>query len=219
MLRAALALLAFARPASGCELALLLALDISGSVDPQDFALQRDGLALALADPVIADALAEHDAEVAVLQWSGLGRQRVTIPWRRIETPADAVALSAAVSADKRAWSDFSTAVGEALDLAADAFELVPQCRRRVIDISGDGRSNEGRPPAAIWPRLAALDITVNALVIRGVEPFLFDWYVSDVLTGPGAFALEAAGYRDYPRAIRAKLERETVLQLASQAP
>lgn len=219
MLRAALAFLAWSPPVSACDLALLLALDISGSVDPRDFALQRDGLALALADPTIAEGLAMHRAQVAVMQWTGSGRQRITLPWRQIETPADAEALAVEVAADPRLWSGFSTAVGEALDLAADAFPEVPDCRRRVIDISGDGRSNEGRAPAAMRPRLLDMGITVNALVIRGVEPFLLEWFVSEVLTGPGAFASEARGYTDYPRAIRAKLEREAVRQLAAAPP
>lgn len=218
-MRALLALCLWPAPARACELALLFALDVSGSVDSHEYALQRDGLAAALADPVIAEALAGHRAQVSVMQWTGSNRQAVTVPWRSIETAEDAIAVAAEVAADPRLWVEYSTAVGEALDLAAGAFEGGPDCRRRVIDISGDGRSNEGKSPLAVRPRLVEMGITVNALVIHSAEPFLVEWFEREVLTGPGAFAMEAEGYRDYPRAIRAKLEREAVRQLAADAP
>ena len=218
-MRTLLTLCFWTDPARACELALLFALDVSGSVDPAEYRLQRDGLAAALSEPAIADALAGHGAHVSVLQWSGQGRQGVTVPWRSIESPADALAVAAEVAADARLWRNFSTAVGEALEAAADAFESGPDCTRRVIDISGDGRSNEGPAPRALRPRLLAEGITVNALVIRSAEPFLVEWFVGEVLTGPGAFAMEAGGYSDYPRAILAKLEREVVRPLAAAAP
>ena len=216
MIRAVLALLATATPARACDLALLLAIDISGSVDAQEYALQRDGLAAALRDPVVSEALVRAEARVALLQWTGTSRQSLTIPWTEVPDFDALEALAARVATDPRIWRNYSTAIGEALSVAVDAFDSAGECRRRVIDLSGDGLSNEGVAPRGIHPRLRAARITVNALAIetdRSID--LTGYFFENVITGEGAFVETATDYTDYARAIRQKLRRETTKQLA----
>lgn len=207
-------------PSLGCGLALLLALDVSGSVDSAEYAIQRDGLAAALVDPVVSEALVRARAQVAVMQWTGTTRHAVTIPWTEVND-FDAVSrLSDAVASDPRVWRNFSTAIGEALSVGVTTFDAVPQCTRRIIDLSGDGVSNEGRSPDAFRSRLSAAGITLNALAIetdRSVD--LTAYFFENVIWGPGAFVETAHAFDDYPRAIRAKLRRETTKQLAHGVP
>lgn len=217
---------------AACEIALVMAVDVSGSVDPQEYDIQMRGLAAALRDGAVAGALAEGRAQVALVQWSGSSRQQVTLPWREIASFADAEALAAEVEQAPRAWRHFSTAIGEALRAAAALFAQVPDCRRRVIDLSGDGASNEGPEPAGQKPALTALGIVVNALAIegqeldvtalsvQGVDPDLTGYYFENVIHGPGAFVATAKSFADYPDRIRQKLLREITRQTAAaQAP
>ncbi len=203
-------------PARACELALLFAVDVSGSVGPGDYRIQMDGLAAALADRQIAAALVEAQAAVMVMQWSGTSRQRVSVPWRRIGSRADVAALATEIALVPREWRDYSTAIGEALRVAAAQFADVPDCPQRIIDISGDGTSNEGADPLAIRPLLLVGGITVNALVIEENEAGLVDYFRASVIFGPGAFALAAARFADYPERMRQKLAREIAEQVAA---
>lgn len=207
--------LCLAVPARACDLALVLAVDVSGSVSPEEYEIQRRGLADALRDDVIAEALVRAEARLLVLQWTGQSRQRVTIPWTTIDGFEALERFAAAVAEDPRVWRHYSTAIGEALMVALRAFEAVPACQRRVIDVSGDGRSNEGISPRGLRPALAAADVTVNALVIEGAQPDLGAYFRREVITGPGAFAVSANSHFDYPERIREKLLREVVLQMS----
>ncbi len=109
-----------------------------------------------------------------------------------------------------RAWSDYSTAIGEALVHAAEVGAGAPEaCKRRVIDVSGDGVSNEGREPSTVSRPLAARGYTINGLVIRGADPDPVVHFRAQVIAGPGAFVEIAADFADYPRAILRKLLRE----------
>lgn len=204
-----------AAPAMACDLALVLAVDVSGSVDSREYRIQRDGLAAALQDGVVAEALVAAQAQVMVLQWTGVGRQQVTVPWQQITDFAALRAFSEQVAADPRAWRNFSTAIGEALDVAVAQFADVPNCTRRVIDVSGDGQSNEGLVPTAMRTRLKAENVTVNALVIEGAEDDLTAYFWENVIWGEGAFVVTANSFDDYPERIRLKLRRETTKQTA----
>lgn len=208
-------LLCFASPVRACDIALLLALDVSGSVDPAEYALQRDGLALALRDGLVSEALVRAGAKVAVMQWTGSTRQRITVPWTRIASFDDADRFADQVQSDVRVWRNFSTAIGDALELGAQYFDEVPDCKRKVIDVSGDGRSNEGLEPHGVKPALKAQGITVNGLVIEASEDDLTAYYWENVITGEGAFVVTAADFRDYPARIREKLLREIVPQVS----
>ncbi|MFC3613042.1 DUF1194 domain-containing protein [Lutimaribacter marinistellae] len=218
MIRApVLAILAcLAPPASACDLALALAVDVSGSVDSEEFRIQMDGLAEGLRDPLVSEALVRGRANLMLVQWTGTARQRITIPWTPIESFADLEAFAQAVANDPRVWRNYSTAIGEALGLVLTAFDEGPDCTRRLIDVSGDGPSNEGIEPASLHPELRARGITVNAIAIEESEPDLTAYFFENVITGEGAFVVSAAGFRDYPSRIRKKLLREVTQQTAS---
>ena len=205
--------------AAGCDLALVLAVDVSGSVDAREYRLQMDGLAAALRDPVVSEALVRAEAQVLLLQWSGTGRQKITIPWTKITGFAEIDALADRVAQDQRIWRNYSTAVGEALLVGLEAFGRAGPCARRLIDLSGDGPSNEGVEPAELRPLLRAAGVTVNAIAIEQSVPDLTAYYFENVITGEGAFVVTAAGFADYPDRIRRKLLREVSQRSSALAP
>ncbi|MEP2641872.1 DUF1194 domain-containing protein [Roseobacter sp.] len=209
------ALMCGAGSALACQLALVLAVDVSGSVDRREYDIQMQGLAAALRDGQVVDALIAQDAMVTVIQWTGAGRQRQTLPWTRMRTDGDVMAFAEAVAQNRRVWRNFSTAIGEALIAAEIALEHVKFCTRKVIDISGDGVSNEGVPPLARHTALAAVDATVNAVVIETDDADLTGWFYENVIRGDGAFVMTANGFEDYPMQIKRKLRRETTRQLS----
>ncbi|MFS4582071.1 DUF1194 domain-containing protein [Phaeobacter sp. C3_T13_0] len=201
--------------ARACDLALVLAVDVSGSVDVEEYRTQMEGLATALQDGVVAEALVRAQAQVTLIQWSGSGRQDVTLGWRRAVDFSALNQLAADIAAAPRPWRNYATGIGEALQLSLDQFQQVPNCRRRVIDVSGDGPSNEGLEPTAIRSAIRAAGVTVNALAIEESEPDLTAYFFEHVIHGPGAFVQTAAGFDDYPQAIRKKLLREVAQQNA----
>ena len=219
MLRYLSVLLLLASPVRACELALMLAVDVSGSVDPQEYRIQMDGLAAALRDGIVADALVEQNAQIALIQWTGSSRQRQTVPWTEMRHHGDVLAMADTIQADPRVWRNFSTAVGEALDVARRAFRAVDHCTKRVIDVSGDGESNEGVDPVTQRALLRADEVTVNAIAIETDDADLTAYFFENVITGPGAFVVTANGFADYPEQIKRKLQRETTRQVTDVAP
>ncbi len=210
MLRAAAFSAFFATGAAACDLALVLAVDVSGSVDPQEYRIQMDGLAAALRNGIVADALLDQKAMVTLLQWTGASRQRQTIRWTRMASYADVAAFAEQVRTDPRIWRNFSTAIGEALLISRDLLEDVPDCTRHVVDVSGDGRSNEGVTPLDVRAKMKASNITVNALAIETDEDDLTAYFFEHLIRGERAFVETANGFDDYPAAILRKLQRET---------
>lgn len=218
-----LALLLFlvARPLDACELALSFAVDVSGSVDPAEYRIQMEGLAHALQDEQIAESLISGQAALSLVQWTGMSRQKITIPWVQIRSYDDLERFAASVAGDARVWRNFSTAIGEGLRLAISSFDAAPDCARRVIDVSGDGTFNEGSEPSQLRTLIAQKSITVNALVIEDATAGdLTGYFYENVIFGPGAFVVTADGYDDYPEKMRQKLLREvTQVFGALQAP
>lgn len=209
---AALALALAPGPALACALELVLAVDVSGSVDSREYELQMAGLAQAFEHPsmLVAVGQLEGGMIVTLTQWSGSTRQQQMIGWRRVADAASMAGFAAEMRATPRAWRNFSTAVGEALAHAAAVSADAPMtCRRRVIDVSGDGVSNEGREPEVVSRTLAAQGYTVNGVVIRGADPDPVAHYRAQVIAGPGAFVEVAESFEDYPAAILRKLLRE----------
>jgi Ca-activated chloride channel family protein len=196
---------AAARP---CAAALVFAMDVSGSVDAGEYRLQTEGLADALDDPAIAATLVEGAVALAVVQWSGLGLQRLALPWRRIGSAAEAAAFAAAVRAMPRAFTGSDTAVGEGLAFALPLFAEVPDCARRIVDISGDGAENVGFTVTRVRREAIAMRVEVNALAIESIGLSITQFYRSWVVT-PGGFVVTARGHTDFARAMRIKIMRE----------
>lgn len=215
LLRAILASVTLAPAAQACDLALALAVDVSGSVDSSEYRIQMDGLAAGLRDPIVSEALVRGQARLMLVQWTGSSRQRITIPWTRIDSFATLDQFSDQVAADPRIWRNFSTAIGEALQMTLSSFASVSDCRRHLIDLSGDGVSNEGIEPTRVHAALRAEGIVVNALAIEESEPDLTAYFFENVIVGEGAFVVSATGFADYPERIRRKLLREVTQQTA----
>lgn len=198
--------------ATACALELILAVDVSGSIDQKEFALQTEGMAAAFEDPKLAEAIIHQEGGVytTLTQWSGATRQRQVTGWHHLTGPKSMAEFATAIRRGGRDWRNYSTAVGEALFHAMKVGETVPEkCKRRVVDLSGDGVSNEGRAPRAMADALSALGYTVNGLVIRGDSPDPVKFYERHVLSGPRAFLEIAEDFEDYPRAILRKLLKE----------
>ena len=215
LLLAILASLFLAPAARACDLALALAVDVSGSVDSGEFRIQMDGLATGLRDPIVSEALVRGQARLMLVQWTGASRQRVTIPWTRIDSFEALDRFADDVAKDPRVWRNFSTAIGEALEMTLANFDTVSDCKRHLIDLSGDGVSNEGVEPTQVHRALRDLGVTVNALAIEESEPDLTAYFFENVIVGEGAFVVSAAGFEDYPERIRKKLLREVTQQTA----
>lgn len=215
LVRAILASLCLTPAAQACDLALALAVDVSGSVDPSEFRIQMDGLAAGLRDPIVSEALVRGQARLMLVQWTGSSRQKVTIPWTHIDSFHELDDFATRVAEDERVWRNFSTAIGEALEMTVSSFDLVPECKRHLIDLSGDGMSNEGIEPTEMHALLRNRGVTVNAIAIEESEPDLTAYFFENVIVGEGAFVVSAAGFADYPERIRRKLLREVTQQTA----
>lgn len=191
-----------------CEAALVLAMDVSGSVDPAEWRLQADGLAAALADGALRDTLVQGQVALAVVQWSSLGQQALVIPWQRMLSPRAVAAMEARVRAMPRAFPGADTAVGEALEFSLAQFAAVPDCKRRIVDMSGDGDENVGFTTPRARRAAIAAGAEVNGLAIEAMGLSITNYYRRWVIT-PGGFVETAQGHLDYARAIRAKMLRE----------
>ena len=195
------------------DLALILALDGSASVTFDEFNLMAGGCAAGLRDPEVAAGLTggPHGAALcAVLLWSGAGAQEVLVDWTRVAGEQDAIGLSDAVRDVPRIVRAGATAIGEALVACEALLKLLPAAAtRRVIDVVGDGASNQGLLPAPIRDRLAAAGVTINGLCVLHEEPDLLDSYTREVIGGPGAFVLQCQDYEGFAAAMRQKLRRE----------
>ncbi len=200
-----------AGPAAACDLALALAVDVSASISAEEYALQLGGLADALLHPEVAEALTHGRAAVMLAQWSGQTRQTVTIPWRRISSADDMADLAELVRNAPRAWEHYSTAIGDALTMVSVSFVKTEDCLRHVIDVSGDGSSNEGIAPWKARDVLVSQGITINALAIESNVRGLARYFEENVIGGDNAFVEMANTFEDYPAAIERKLLREVV--------
>ena len=210
MLRVALLLCLTAPPALACETALLLSIDVSGSIDRADYRLQAGGLAAALSPPDVIEALVRDQVALALVQWSGVAEQALVLPWARMLTEADVARFAARAEAMPRAFSGSDTAVGQGLRFAAAQFAAVPDCHRRVIDISGDGQENAGFTDARARAEAVAAGIILNAIAIEEAGPAIpITTYYRRWIISPGGFVVTARGLQDYAETLRLKLLRE----------
>ncbi|MEQ8367205.1 MAG: DUF1194 domain-containing protein [Roseicyclus sp.] len=194
-----------------CRLALQLALDVSASVDATEYDLQMTGLASALLDPVVTEAFLNGPGPVAlsIFEWSGRFQQDVLVDWTLITSEEDLLRIADRISRATRGHEDFPTALGYALGFAADRFSQAPQCLFQTLDISGDGQNNDGFTPGAAYEHFPFDGITVNALAIGGASRGIGDYFVNEVIRGPGAFVEYATNHSDFGETMRRKLERE----------
>ena len=204
------------------DLALVLALDGSASVGFDEFALIVDGCAAALRDPEVAAGLMEgprRGSLVCVLLWSGHDTRALLLPWTRLGSAGEVEAFAAALANAPRTVRPGTTALGSALTASETLLASAPAAaHRRVIDVAGDGRSNDGPPPAPIRDRLAADGVTINGLCVLHEELDLVQSYLAEVVGGPDAFALPCADYAGFAEALRRKLLRETQVVTAGAA-
>ena len=198
----------FGSAAIACDTALILTIDVSNSVDPGEWRLQKDGLVAALRDQEIIGAMLDNSAAMMVIQWSGEDKQEVTIPWTRINTELDAALFANRAAEMERAFVLSDTAPAEAIYFSLKQFADVPDCLRRVIDISGDGTPNSGRDTATARNMAERAGVTINGIAIESMGVAITNFYQRTVITRDG-FVLTARRHLDYPRAIRQKIIRE----------
>jgi hypothetical protein len=197
--------------AKGAGLALVLAIDVSASVNADSYLLQHDGIARAFASSRLAEAIsaAPGGIEVLVLEWSDPDKIAVTVDWTRVADTGSADAFAATVRATRRSSAGI-TAIGPALLAAAATFNRLPEpAGHRMIDISGDGMANFGLSPAAARDRVVARGIAINGLAILTEEPWLADYYRNNVIGGPLAFVVIARTFDDFADAMLRKLMQE----------
>jgi Ca-activated chloride channel family protein len=211
---AAVCALPAAQPASAqtsCGVTLILAIDVSASVDAREYELQMQGLAGALRDGTIRRSIVEAGGIQAIaFEWSGRHQQVDIVPWSFLATDADIFAFADGIARHRRGYDEFPTALGYALGHAAIRLGRAPlACARNVVDVSGDGVNNEGYEPFLAYKNFDYSNVTVNGLVIAGEDPDPVGYYREKVIHGPGAFVEVAADFEDYEAAMKRKLLRE----------
>lgn len=201
-----------AAPSRPVDVALVLAVDVSGSVNEERFNLQRDGYAAAFTNPEVMDAIAagpNRAIAVTLVEWSGTGQQKQVIDWTLLDGKSAAESFGSAIAEAPRAFAEM-TALGDAIDYAAGLLRHADFGKaRRVIDISGDGSTNSGRRANQARDDAVAAGLTVNGLPILTEEPNLDKFYHDNVIGGPDAFIVVAHSFADFADAIRHKLIRE----------
>lgn len=220
-LAAACLLAALGGPAQAetCRLALSLALDVSSSVDAEEYRLQAEGLAAALvAAEVEAAFLGVEGAWVAlqVFEWSGRQQQETRLDWTLVRSAGDLARIAARLRGMARSHDDYPTALGYAMGYGATALARGPVCDRRTLDVSGDGANNEGFEPPLAIRAFPFEGVTVNGLVVGPNRAVLRRYFEGFVIHGPGAFVEMAEDYADFKRAMRRKLARELGVGLLS---
>jgi hypothetical protein len=195
------------------DLALVLAVDASGSVDQTRFELQKQGYAAAFRHPRVVAAIQSGPTQsiaVIMMQWTGPAQQVTAVPWTRISDTASANGLADAIARSPRVLFSGGTSISGAIDTAmALLFDNPYKAARRVVDISGDGANNRGRAPSAARDEAVRAGVGINGLPILTLEPDLDHYYEQNVIGGPGAFMIAAKSYETFADAILKKLIAE----------
>ena len=217
---AALASPTVARAQAAVDLQLVLAVDVSRSIDEVEAELQRRGYIEALTNERVIDAILSGEHKRIALcytEWAGTHYQVVVIDWTVIDSPTAARRFAEKLAETPRTSQSW-TAVGAALNFAGQRFDSSGfESKRRVIDVSGDGRTNDGPPAELIRDRLVTQGIVINGLPVmmnrsnfgRPPDSGLDKYYEENVIGGPGSFMIAAASFDDFGRAVRSKLVRE----------
>src|SRR5690349_9376824 len=206
-----------AAPLMAVDLALVLAVDVSGSIDYQEAELQRRGIAEAFMSKDVVAAIQQGSLgriAVSVVFFSSVDYGFVSVPvnWTLIRDEASAQAFVKAFVAAPRG-SARGTSISDALEYADRLLTTIPyRAQKRTIDVSGDGPNNAGGPVLDVRSRILAKGVTINALPIVDYDTTLSDldkYFQSCVIGGPGSFVLVAKGFPDFARAMRRKLVLE----------
>jgi hypothetical protein len=207
------ALPAAAQDGQTVDLELALLVDVSSSVSDEEFRLQADGLAAAFREPAVVDALARlsrRGVAVAVIQWADHASQRTAVDWTLLRGGAAVSRLAARIESMPRLDHRGHTAIGSALSFALEELETNRFAGlRRVIDVSGDGRVNDGLPLRAAREQALNRGVTVNGLAILNELPFLDRYFRKYLIGGAGSFVMVARDYADFAAAMAHKLVRE----------
>src|SRR6202023_629586 len=213
------------------DLLLVLAADVSRSIDESEFALQRKGYSAALTDPRVLAAIrggTTGTIAICFVEWSGAGEQNVVADWTVIHDEEDAGGLAAAILAAPRSFIG-RTSISGAIDFAMERLAAAqPRAGRHIIDISGDGTNNSGRPVTEARDQALAEGVTINGLAIINDKPNpgyafhtqppggLAEWYRQNVIGGPGAFLRVVDDFHSFADAMTNKLVSE-IVALAGQ--
>jgi len=206
------------------DLQLILAADVSISVDNQEFRLQRDGYAAAITSPSVLEAIRSgpgHAIVVSFIEWSGPSAQRVVADWTVIRDGEMATVFANTLRTAPRSFAD-ATAIGSAIDFAMRQFARSGvESDRRIIDVSGDGDSNSGRPVEYARDDAVKAKVTINGLAIVNEHPApgfighlqpvggIGHYYRTRVVGGPGSFVLQIDSFDSFADAITRKLVAE----------
>jgi hypothetical protein len=195
------------------DLQLVLAVDASRSVDEQRFELQKQGYVAAFRDPRVLQAIqsgAMQAIAVTMVQWTGPEFQLQVLPWTLLKDVETVQAFAAAIADTPRRLFGGGTSISGVIDYAVPLLLESPfKGTRRVIDISGDGSNNRGRPAAGARDDAVRAGIVINGLPILALEPDLERYFSEHVIGGPGAFVIAAESYETFADAILKKLIRE----------
>ena len=218
-LMAAIALaMCFAAPAQPVsaqermELHLVLAFDVSASVNDVEFDLQRTGTAKALRSPVVTAAIdrAPGGVAIAIVQWSSATRQALGLDWVILSNREDVARYADEVEAMPRRLPGGGTMIHSGLEFAARLLEAAPrQARRQVIDIAGNGRTDDQKRLLEVRDKLLSQDIVINGLAIEEDNKSLTRYFDLYVIGGKNAFVITASSFEDFARAMEIKLLRE----------
>ena len=197
----------------GVSLELVLLVDVSASVNDEEYRLQALGLAEALKNPAVVNAiesLATGGLAICLVQWADETHQIKSIDWTVLRNRADAHGLADKISSMERRIDGGHTALGDALFFALNELNSHQYSGlRRVIDLSGDGRTNDGRSLYGTRKEVLKHGVTINGLAILNELPLLADYFRNQLIGGQGAFVETARDYSDFARAMGRKLERE----------
>lgn len=216
-----LALLGFAALSQRAEAApvpvgleLVLAIDVSGSVNNSEYILQRDGYVQAFQSATVQNAIFGStlgSIAVTLVQWSSSNQQVQSVGWTLVSNATESNAFAAAIAGISRAYAN-ATGIADAILFSTGLFANNFTGTRNVIDISGDGEENERTNAFLLAARNAAVTagITINGLPIGGGAA-LNNFYTNFVIGGPGAFSMPSASFAEFAVAIQDKLVKEIV--------
>src|SRR6056297_2140690 len=209
-----------ARSQERMALHLVLAFDASASVNDVEFDIQRTGTARALRHPSVQSAIAQAEGGVAIsiVQWSSVGLQALALDWAVLRNAGDVDAFADRVRAMPRELSGGGTMIHTGLAFAARQLDTAPgTARRRVIDLSGNGRSDDHDKMVEMRDRLVRDGVIINALAIEEHNDDLTTYFYRFLIGGPAAFVITADEFEDFRAAMRKKLYREIVGPVLSQ--